>query len=611
MGNEVNQEKIFNIGTFGLKLGLSLQAIVSVVLLWWVLDLARYGLDVTDESFYLIWISNPFDYDSSVSQFGFVYHPLYLLVDGDVAALRQINILITFSLAWGLGYVFLRNYFYEGVGAKSRILMAASLATLSILSFTFSGMWLASPSYNSLAFQGVLMAATGLVMVQRPSMPTSVAGLFLVGVGVLLAFLAKPTTGIALGFCSVVYLLIARKTTKRGAFLLLLGVLMGGVLAALAIDGSPAKFINRMVGGLETAKIIGGNSQDDLLKSNVLRFDALPYLVGVASLVLSVSVLQRTRPIWRVDGNNAAIFLFFLVCVAVALGFVQAVMSVGRYQGLLLWLLLPILIVVGVFVRRPDSALGRADLALIAIFFLLPFVYAFGTNNPYWANMLGAVIFCTIGALVLLTLMEPLRVRTTLLVSIVMALQIVAVAAIYGAAASPYRQGQSLWENTTEIEIGRSGAALSLSSRLGEYLTRARSLTDKAQFEAGTPMIDLSGRSPGLLYAIGARSVGLAWMMGGYPGSNALAMHVLSKTPCSDLARAWLVTEPSSPGKISSEVLNQFGAGENVDYEIVGEIEPPNGLGGHMDRRTQFLLRPTRDYQSAFEACIARRNQKQ
>ncbi len=610
MGNEVNQERIFNTSTFGLKLGLGFQAIATALLLGWVLSLARYGLDITDESFYFIWISSPFDYDFSVSQFGFVYHPLYLLVGGDVAALRQINILITFSLAWGLGYVFLRAYFYEGVGAKSRILIAASLATLSILSFTFSGMWLVSPSYNSLAFQGVLMAATGLILVQRVSMPTCVVGLFLVGMGVLVAFLAKPTTGIALGFCSVVYLLIANKTTGRGVFLLLLGVLMGGGLAALAIDGSPAKFIHRMVGGLEIAKIISGNSQDDLLKSNVLRFDALLYLFVVAGLVLSVSVLQRKRLIWHAGGNKAAILLLFLVGIAVALGFIQSVMSVGRYQSLLLWLLTLIPIVVGLLTRHPDSVLGRADLALIAIFLVLPFVYAFGTNNPYWANMLGAVIFCMIGALVLLTLIEPLLVRMTLLVSIVIALQIVVVAAIYGAAASPYRLVEALWKNTTEVEIGRHGATLSLSSGLGEYLTRTRFLKDKAQFEAGTPMIDLSGRSPGLLYAIGARSVGLAWMMGGYPGSNALAMHVLIKTPCSDLARAWLLTEPSSPGKISSEVLTQFGASEQVDYEIVGDIQPPSGLGGHADRRTQFLLRPTRDYQSAFEACIARRNQK-
>ena len=85
--------------------------ICTSLILGWVLWLCNYGLDFTDESFYLVWISNPFNYSVSATQFGFIYHPLYKLLDGNIAALRQANILITFFLAWVLSYIFLKTVF--------------------------------------------------------------------------------------------------------------------------------------------------------------------------------------------------------------------------------------------------------------------------------------------------------------------------------------------------------------------------------------------------------------------------------------------------------------------------------------------------------------------
>lgn len=54
-------------------------ALPALGLLLRVCIYAGHGFDFTDESYYLFWISNPFQYDWSVTQFGFVYHPLYRL----------------------------------------------------------------------------------------------------------------------------------------------------------------------------------------------------------------------------------------------------------------------------------------------------------------------------------------------------------------------------------------------------------------------------------------------------------------------------------------------------------------------------------------------------
>lgn len=94
--------------------GLLPSAFVTTLILAWVLWYCSYGIDFTDESFYLVWMANPFNYGESVTQFGFVYHLLYELLHGDIVALRRVNILITFGLAWVLCAVFLKTVFDAG-----------------------------------------------------------------------------------------------------------------------------------------------------------------------------------------------------------------------------------------------------------------------------------------------------------------------------------------------------------------------------------------------------------------------------------------------------------------------------------------------------------------
>ena len=81
----------------------------TTLILYWVFKFSAYGIDFTDEGYYLNWISNPFLYKSSLSQFGYIYYPLYNLVDGNIAWLRRVNFFITFVLACTLVYLVINN----------------------------------------------------------------------------------------------------------------------------------------------------------------------------------------------------------------------------------------------------------------------------------------------------------------------------------------------------------------------------------------------------------------------------------------------------------------------------------------------------------------------
>ncbi|WVV48786.1 hypothetical protein THH46_08975 [Pseudomonas sp. NA13] len=144
---------------------MTLSVMGTLLVLGWLLKYSTYGIEFTDESFYLVWISNPFIYDVSLTQFGFIYHPLYRLLDGDIAALRQANILMTFGLAWGLAYVLLSSLAPES--REKRIVLHTAAAGLAGSVLIFFDIWLPTPSYNSLALQALLITSIGLLLAEK------------------------------------------------------------------------------------------------------------------------------------------------------------------------------------------------------------------------------------------------------------------------------------------------------------------------------------------------------------------------------------------------------------------------------------------------------------
>ena len=115
----------------------------SLTLMGWVMLRCRSGFEFTDEGFYLNWISNPWDYHASVSQFGFVYHPLYKLVGGDIALLRQANVLISFALGWALCFTLLRSISirWDTVGVSQSGLVGIAIVA-GTGSLAFFDLWL-------------------------------------------------------------------------------------------------------------------------------------------------------------------------------------------------------------------------------------------------------------------------------------------------------------------------------------------------------------------------------------------------------------------------------------------------------------------------------------
>ncbi len=586
-------------------------------ILAWVFWLLRFGVDFADEGFYLVWISNPFKYSLSISQFGFIYHPLYLLLDGNIAYLRQANVIITFVLSWVLTNIFIKTIYNEQLLVPvHRYIISASFSTASLI---FLRLWLPTPSYNWLAFQSLLLCAIGFLFAEKTYTRGSVIGWVLIGVSGWLAFMAKPTTAAALGVCSGFYLISASKfnfrllaTSLATAFVLL-------VLSALMIDGSVTTFIDRLKDGLMFAELLGaGHKFTSILRLDNFEFGLranLILIIGTAC-VLTVVYLSQTK-------IRALTYIGWLLqlgfpaaTLSIVFGLTSKTIDAGEYQHLLLWIVPFAAILAGFSLNKFKGILRitRSQWALALTFLILPYAFSFGTANNYWWLGGLAGIFWLLAGFVFLAPIKATRKFIDLLMPFGFAVQFLTVAMVLTSIEWPYYQTQPLRKNDYQIDFGKPGSTLMVSNGFGLYIADATDLANKAGFKRGTPMLDLSGHSPGVLYALGASNTGQPWIIGAYPGysgSNSVAAGMLQRVSCEELSSAWLLTEPRGPVKISADVLAVFGANLTTDFEIAATFNTAKGVGGFQEIQIQQVLKPIRPHDIAMNACAKAKQAKQ
>lgn len=585
----------------------------SVLVLGWLLNYSAYGIDFTDESFYLVWISNPFIYSGSATQFGFIYHPLFSLLGGDIAALRQANILITYGLAWSLVYFFLTSL---GPGFKEdRYTLLATSAGLAISVFTLFDSLLITPSYNSLTLQALLVCAIGLILSEKVVHRKSIIGWILIGVGGWLAFMAKPTTAIALAFSAFIYLLLSRKLSIRMLALSVATVTALLLISALLIDGSILRFIERFQFGLELSEQLGGGYTMELL----LRIDRfllnerikIAFIWVFSALLIAFLSICTENKKWSIISHLIS-FTFFLFTASLTLGKIPGSAGFGEYQGLLVFALVFAVASAGLLLTRFKAlvSISLSQWAIAILFGATPHIYAFGTNLNYWQAGGAAAIFWLLAGLVLIGPLIRERTSWLPLLPLAFATQAVTATLLQTGFEQPYRQPQPLRLNTSPLEIGSQKSTLILSQDYADYIASAISTAREAAFEPDTPMIDLSGRSPGILYSLGAQSIGQGWTIGGYPGSLKLAETALAHTACEKISTAWVLFEEDGPRSIPTELMLNLGAVFPDNYMLVGFWNTAESAGGDVSSRRQELYKPVMPSET-LKACMSLRKERE
>jgi hypothetical protein len=587
-------------------------AIASAAVLTLVVVCAYAGFDFTDEGFYLLSIAKPFQYTgATVTFFSFVYHPLYELAHGDIGLLRMSSYGITFILSClTCGALFFR-FFKIANSVRSGLLVSLSaLAAIASSSLLITAFELPqSPSYNTLLWQAMLLGVGALLLIDAQWPRLATVGSVLFGISCALAGLAKPPSAIAFMLVGLLCLLIQSQLSLR-RLAIMAGA--GGILLAIfvwTIDGSAHAFYMQLSNGLALAHLLGGGqlswSQESLLPfSYVESFTLLAASLIFGAIIFSSALGSGMMRSVGVAGS----MILALAAIGLVVGGFPLEVSLKRYDGAFA-LAVPtgglILLLTGDCFRF----ITRSHLAFFILLLLLPHAYAFGTGRPHWLNAEAASFsWILLGVIAVSVLQDKAAYASWRLLLPIGGGAIFATAVFISAGVKfPMRQTEPLWANRDVVEIGEPASRLYLSDDYAKYVNGLRRLAQSGGFEAGTPIIDLTGYSPGAVFAVNGVAVGVPWLLGGYAGSEAFAGAALDLATCADIARAWILQAPASPARISGRVLTDYGIEIGRDYLGLGALQgPAQPFGRPVELE---LLKPRRVLDDAQLACESKKRE--
>ena len=164
---------------------------------------------------------------------------------------------------------------------------------------------------------------------------------------------------------------------------------------------------------------------------------------------------------------------------------------------------------------------------------------------------------------------------------------------LYNSVNYPYRQYSSLLANSYEMSNSPSLRNLKVNFENAlQYKVMMKEI-EKSGFQEGNGVIDLTGQSPLILFLIGAKPIGDSWLLGGYQGSNELAIKKLNQEDCMIKNQSFLLIEKDGPRSLSvNYILNETGLSKNK-YVSVATWDTPLGAGGYLIKRELSLLKPS------------------
>lgn len=609
---------------------IALVAAAGVVLAF----LARvgWGLDRTDEGQYLILLADPTMSRATVFLFGYVLHPVFALVGGDVLALRVVGMLVGLLTAGALGWAVTRVLGLRGADAWAVRGVAAAAGLLPVVSFPLT------PSYNTLAFWGTCLWASGLVLVTWPgpgraddgahddaddgareaesapgarrhlgdSARGAALGPALVGLGGVVAASGKVTTGAALAALTLIVAVVLAVASRR-TVLPVVGWVAGGaavgLVALMALLGhGPRWIVDFYREGARNVALLQGH--EDLVRWDPFPwtgFLAAPALAVVVAALVSWALLRRGVPTRRRALAIAALTVLAVLVEVVAFATGLAPTRAVPMVGACWWI--PLLTIpahattrrsrdadgphpptttpgttetAGAHASRRPAPYRAVEAVTLLALALAPLAYVVGTNGNYAIAQARACLFWFV-VVVLLTGRHGGSARDDggrrLARQVVTAATagLVLVAALSGLGhAYRYPAVVSAWSDpaATEIAVVSPEGARLRVTRADAATSRLLADVAREHHLTGVPILDVTGASPGYVRQLGGRPVGSSWLLGAYPGSLDAALDAVHGDDPTLVDRAWVLDAPASPRRIEG-LLPALGRSVDRDYETV------------------------------------------
>jgi len=564
----------------------------QLTLMLWIVAFSylHRGFDITDNGYYLLISHRYEDVAYEIRQFGIFTRLIYLAVGESAARMRIAGAVmlmaITMLCGWSAGKSF---------GVKSVDQKAMFMAIPTITAVLFYRQWLSTPNYNWLTLLSGLLLLTGFMVLTYQTKRSHLAGGIVIGISGFIAFLSKLTTAAFFAGILLFVILVERKKIRE-----VVQIFIGGLIGLLS--GVAFIYLNGQSIQSIYIKLTRGYEAISLFEHSIESiFDPLwlyikQLTLGYWWLWLGYTFLLAAVRFYFKKINRTFNGVEFRILAGIWLGvlFLAGLfIETGYWAGLLYGFTLIFLIIsrgkVSTSVET-DTDQGKAILrSLYGV--LIAFSIAFGTINQY--TWVFANIICVF-VLSLLFLVEafPNVIRSYTQKGLVILFLIIIPYTLFVVPLSskrPVTYGQDIevtrMETKSSIRLGKEEVITSPKYALAFKTLQNDAIADG--FVEGTPVIDLTGMAPGLVYVLDGRSPVYPWYSGGYPNSTRFVQNILKDWTNEDFDKAWVLTSENKR-QIPSTLVTERGKKFPEEYKKVTSVIIPT-----KDNITVELWKPT------------------
>lgn len=390
------------------------------------------------------------------------------------------------------------------------------------------------------------------------------------------------------------------------------------LIFAFVSHGSPIKFVNNLLTALNVADMLYGKDaawsswHNILWKDDDLDVSIDPRILSImfccaavfflAPLAFSNKLLGAIGFRW-VKSALLVMTCSFILLVSLVIagvfdgGFLNASVinndspNFRPFDRVILKWLMPLSMFCGLLASAALSKkIDIQTFGKTSLLILTPYAFVVGTSLSYYIGISMLSVFCYAACICLVNDQKQLLSVSCLLVYGFCMLAL----SMPFSGRELYRQ-PALWGNAHIGNADRIAQGplnhMVLSKPVDQYINQLSELAYANGFKRGGGIIDLTGASPGALFAINAKSVGTPWLIGKHPGSADFARFKFRQVERSELNAAWVLIEKWHR-TVSPEVLDTMNRTLEEDYIEVGSVTLPKDFGGRFSMNTQTLYKP-------------------
>lgn len=557
---------------------------------------ADKSFDFTDEGLYLLVYQHPEEFPDSYTSYHRVGAVVSDWVGGNIIALRMIGFSLTSAATWYFGLAltwFLRGRAFTLLADRSEQVFLHLAMQGSVLA---AYCWLPpTPNYNTMAGIGMLLSCGGILAAfstidPRRSVGKSVFGFLAIGLGLLLAFLAKGSSAVGIAVVSMILLgacdIVRAREKMVFAAVASAAVLLGGICVFLVMPGlfkSWEFFLGSIVALTE------GNGAREIIErhwdeSMEFAMRHVRSFVFPIILALGLGIFVRSR-LGEASTDRKSKLVFWMVAAILAVEVALLIVRetylggiAGRKKSFIGYSsLFLLLLTLRTAIPGWRMAVSPARVAGFLFFLLwlavLPFVTAAGTTHRIFINALLHVAPLSAATLLLASSLDKDLRRHIVVPTACLVIVALGFSQFFtGFMLTPYRTAPK-WTQTVPVEIGVPSTVLKLDPATAECVRQTRHALDGMGFKPGDDILALYGL-PGLVYAVGGVSPQKPWFFNDHgPDGDEANLRALKRIPTSRIRQSILLWTDGDERAVSQ--LSACGVGLTDEFENVGETVEP------------------------------------